>query len=68
MESQWRTSIHFKTKEDRDRFFEQLGRPVKARWWWPEDDGHVGADWSDQYVAVAGDEEAELQAEAEASA
>jgi hypothetical protein len=52
LESKHRLVVHFPTEEDRTRFLEQLGSPTVRQnsIWWPHDDGHVGEDWSTQFV------------------
>lgn len=50
--SKWRLKVHFRTEEDYKAFLDLLGNPTvrQAAVWWPRDDGHVGEDWTKQYV------------------
>jgi len=50
MQAAFRTTIHFRTMDDADEFFKQLGRDRASYLWWPESDGHVGQDISKQFV------------------
>lgn len=36
-------TMHFRTPEDADKFFEMVGREKAKSVWWPENDGHVGS-------------------------
>lgn len=56
LESTFKTSVHFRTHEDADRFFELLGRKKTFAIWWPESDGHVGCFMREQYVDDAAPE------------
>lgn len=49
--SVFRVTVHFASHDDADRFFALLERPRKSSMWWPQDDGLVGSDVNQQYVA-----------------
>lgn len=49
--SAFRTTVHFATEKDADDFFALLGRTKKSSFWYPEDDGLVGSNVGQQYVA-----------------
>lgn len=51
--SKWRLKVHFPTEEAYNDFLKMLGNPTvrQASIWWPESDGHVGEDWTKQYVS-----------------
>jgi len=51
-QSQYRVMVHFPTPEHRDEFFRLIERPVQSSFWWPHDDGLVGADWSQKWTAT----------------
>jgi hypothetical protein len=40
--SAYRTVIHFRSEDDADRFFDEIDRPRKKSFWWPDADGYVG--------------------------
>lgn len=50
----FRTVIHFASEEDLEAFFSLIDRPRRTSFWWPQDDGFVGSDVKQQYVAEEG--------------
>lgn len=53
MKGKHRLIVHFKTEDDERSFLDHVGNPtVRQRsFWWPNDDGHIGHTWAEQFVA-----------------
>lgn len=50
-ESAYRTTVHFITNEDADKFFKMLKISKTQSFWWPENDGLVGSDTKVEWIA-----------------
>ena len=48
--SYFHTVIHFTNEENANAFFDLINRPKRKTFWWPVDDGLVGADKDFHYV------------------
>ena len=46
----YRVSISFQNHEDADEFFKLINRPKKVSMWWPQSDGLIGSDVSEEFV------------------
>lgn len=53
MHSAYRTVVHFRNDDDAEAFFRMLNRPRARYLWWPEVDGHIGMDITQNVVAEA---------------
>jgi hypothetical protein len=53
--SAYKTVIHFATEKDADDFFTLIERTKQSNMWYPEHDGHTGADAEHHYVNVTDD-------------
>lgn len=51
-QSAFRTTIHFATEADADAFFALIERNKKSSMWWPKDDGLIGSNINEAYVAT----------------
>lgn len=51
LQGAYRTTVHFRTEDDAEAFFEMLGKPKNRYLWWPEGDGHRGSDATEQWTA-----------------
>ena len=49
--SAFRVTIHFATESDADDFFASIDRTKKSSMWWPKDDGLIGSNVNEQYIA-----------------
>jgi hypothetical protein len=51
LQGEFRTVVHFATRDDAARFFELIERPMTGQLWWPEHDGHVGEDTHARWIS-----------------
>jgi len=51
LQGAYRTTVHFRTEEDADAFFDMLQKPKNRYLWWPDGDGHRGSDATEQWTA-----------------
>jgi hypothetical protein len=54
LQSKWHVVVHCPTAEDYERLLKLLGSPVvrQASCWWPRSDGHIGEDWTKEWVTA----------------
>ena len=43
--------VHFTSEENAKAFFDIINRPMRKTFWWPQDDGLVGADKDFHYIS-----------------
>jgi hypothetical protein len=43
--------VHFTSEDNAKAFFDIINRPMRKIFWWPQDDGLVGADKDFHYIS-----------------